>query len=232
MSVNILEILKSVDISQIQQELVEAKSSRETMLRECNASIEALEMTIKLASKVQGVAAECRPSTPPKAKPGSTLSRESGKSQCDLVFDYLQENGPAKPMDIARGIGMTSPASIYALLGRDDRFERLDDNYWMIREADEQESEEPAEQLDTSENLATECDNEPVTDSVEYEAEPEPMTLSAADKAEIYIRTLGMPAAAMSIGAGIGLPQPKDMLAILEQDDRFRRVTGGFWKLA
>lgn len=132
---SILDVLKSASIPEMELELQELEGKLELATQQFKSDIEALKLSIKLAS----VAQNGKPEKKPRAKRGeknagkdaaaapgasssaarSTASREP--TIADRAHEWLLENGEDTPIEIARGIKLEKTASIYPALASDQR---------------------------------------------------------------------------------------------------------------
>lgn len=129
---SILEALKTANLDDMRRELQELEGKLELATQQYRKDIDALKLVIKLVDTAQNgkQVTTRKPRQPKEAK--STPSRESGISGRlangptigDRAVTYLEVAGTDTPTAIASGIKLENPASIYAILSGDRRFEK------------------------------------------------------------------------------------------------------------
>lgn len=127
MSQSLLEILKSIDVSELEKELAGLEEKLAAATRTYASDIAAIKQAIKLAKLAQGEKVERKKREPKPAKTAAPAPR-LGSTIADRAATYLEAAGTATAAAIARGIQLENPASIYAILyailDADRRFEK------------------------------------------------------------------------------------------------------------
>ncbi len=242
-----LEFLKTVDIAEMRRELDSLTAQMKSTQSSFERDISGLAKLIDAAESVQGVAygtsenqpepCQCCEDIKPVATkipmPEIIIDKTIAPGSWALVSHqelHLRRNGVAVPLKPLR-----KP---------DGRVKSDDGIPLRVKLLDYLRSHGPSRvaqiardlKLDTSSSLpGTLADNHCFEKSGNFwqlrvEKPKSVETTDAAEKIVTYLQAAGR-SSAMAIGQGIGLPQPRDAVAILEQDSRFVRVDGNKWEI-
>lgn len=135
---SILDMLKAADIGEMKTELQELEGKLEIATRQFKSDIDALKLSIKLAEVAQNGKPEKKPRAKKAPKDASSTTAnaravEREPTIADRAEKYLEIHEEDTPGNIAKGIELRNPTSIYATLQSDARFLNTGRNTYRLK---------------------------------------------------------------------------------------------------